>query len=50
MGVTVTKSYLPNENSKYFDSDLNLVDWLRQYSEEKDETFIRGFWGVCFFW
>ncbi|BDS10345.1 ABC-F family ATP-binding cassette domain-containing protein [Aureispira anguillae] len=48
-GVTVTKSYLPNENSKYFDSDLNLVDWLRQYSEEKDETFIRGFLGRMLF-
>lgn len=48
-GVTVTKSYLPNENSKYFNSDLDLVDWLRQYSEEKDETFIRGFLGRMLF-
>ena len=48
-GVTVTKSYLPNENSKYFQSDMNLVDWLRQYSEEKDETFIRGFLGRMLF-
>lgn len=48
-GVTVTKSYLPNENSAYFDMDLNLVDWLRQYSEEKDETFIRGFLGRMLF-
>ena len=48
-GVTVTKSYLPNENSKYFNSKLNLVDWLRQYSEEKDETFIRGFLGRMLF-
>jgi len=48
-GVTVTKSYLPNENSKYFESSLSLVDWLRQYSEEKDETFIRGFLGRMLF-
>ncbi|MDC0230896.1 ATP-binding cassette domain-containing protein [Aureispira] len=48
-GVTVTKSYLPNENSKYFQSDINLVDWLRQFSEEKDETFIRGFLGRMLF-
>ncbi|CAA6824497.1 MAG: ABC transporter ATP-binding protein uup [uncultured Aureispira sp.] len=48
-GVTVTKSYLPNENTKYFQSSLDLVDWLRQYSEEKDETFIRGFLGRMLF-
>lgn len=48
-GVTVTKSYLPNENTKYFGSNLDLVDWLRQYSEEKDETFIRGFLGRMLF-
>jgi len=48
-GVTITKSYLPNENSHYFEKDLNLVDWLRQYSEEKDETFIRGFLGRMLF-
>jgi ATPase subunit of ABC transporter with duplicated ATPase domains len=48
-GVTVTKSYLPNENSKYFNSKMNLVDWLRQYSEDKDETFIRGFLGRMLF-
>lgn len=48
-GVTVTKSYLPNENNHYFDNQLNLVDWLRQYSEEKDETFVRGFLGRMLF-
>ena len=48
-GVTVTKSYLPNDNSKYFDNNMNLVDWLRQFSEEKDETFIRGFLGRMLF-
>jgi ATPase subunit of ABC transporter with duplicated ATPase domains len=49
-GVTITHSYLPNDNSSYFEGvDLNLVDWLRQFSEEKDETFIRGFLGRMLF-
>ncbi len=48
-GVTVTKSYLPNDNSQYFHSDNNLIDWLRQYSKEKDETYIRGFLGRMLF-
>lgn len=48
-GVTITKSYIPNDNTTYFQSDLNLIDWLRQYSEEKDETFIRGFLGRMLF-
>jgi ATPase subunit of ABC transporter with duplicated ATPase domains len=48
-GVTITKSYVPNDNKSYFDVDLNLVDWLRQYSTEKDETFVRGFLGRMLF-
>lgn len=48
-GVTVTMGYLPNENSHFFTADLNLVDWLRQYSKEKDETYIRGFLGRMLF-
>lgn len=49
-GVTITNSYLPNDNTKYFaDDSLNLVDWLRQYSTEKDETFIRSFLGRMLF-
>lgn len=49
-GVTVTPTYLPNDNSEYFEGkDENLIDWLRQYSEEKDETFIRGFLGRMLF-
>lgn len=49
-GVTVTPSYIPNDNSEYFDDiDLSLVDWLRQFSKEKDETFIRGFLGRMLF-
>jgi len=49
-GVTITPTYLPADNSAYFEGkDLNLIDWLRQYSEEKDETFIRGFLGRMLF-
>jgi ATPase subunit of ABC transporter with duplicated ATPase domains len=48
-GITVKHSFLPNENSRYFNTDLILVDWLRQYSQEKDETFIRGFLGRMLF-
>lgn len=49
-GVTITKAYLPNENASFFEGvDLNLVDWLRQYSEEKDESFVRGFLGRMLF-
>jgi ATPase subunit of ABC transporter with duplicated ATPase domains len=48
-GSTITKSYLPNENASYFKSDYNLIDWLRQYSTDKDETFVRGFLGRMLF-
>ena len=49
-GVTTTQAYLPSDNSAYFDGvDLNLVDWLRQYSKNPDETFVRGFLGRMLF-
>ncbi len=48
-GQTVTTAYLPNDNSKYFENNLNLVDWLRQYSVNQDETFIRSFLGRMLF-
>ncbi|MGB3947603.1 MAG: ATP-binding cassette domain-containing protein [Bacteroidia bacterium] len=48
-GSTITKSYLPNENSKFFTQDLNLIDWLRQFSKDKDETYVRGFLGKMLF-
>jgi len=49
-GVTVTPAHLPSDNTEYFlHDDNNLIDWLRQYSEEKDETFIRGFLGRMLF-
>jgi ATPase subunit of ABC transporter with duplicated ATPase domains len=50
-GVTTSQSYFPRDNSAYFEgSDLNLVDWLRQYSpEDQTETFLRGFLGRMLF-
>ncbi len=48
-GVTANVSYLPNDNTPYFTGDDNLIDWLRQYSKDKDETYIRGFLGRMLF-
>lgn len=49
-GVTITKAYFPIDNSEFFnDCELNLVDWLRQYSEEKSESYLRGFLGRMLF-
>ncbi|WP_194192016.1 ABC-F family ATP-binding cassette domain-containing protein [Clostridium chrysemydis] len=49
-GVTITTSYFPKDNSEFFnDCNLSLVDWLRQYSEEKSESYIRGFLGRMLF-
>lgn len=49
-GQTVVRSYLPTDNSRYFNCDEpNLVDWLRKYSDDKDEAFIRGFLGKMLF-
>ena len=49
-GVTTTQAYLPKDNSTYFDGiHLSLVDWLRQYSVDQDESFIRGFLGRMLF-
>ncbi len=48
-GVTISQAYLPNDNSEYFDKDYSLIDWLRQYSKDKDETYIRGFLGRMLF-
>jgi len=51
-GVTTTQAYLPVENSSFFDNDLSLVDWLRQYAkteEEREEVNIRGFLGKMIF-
>lgn len=49
-GITTSQSYFPKDNTKYFENvDLSLVDWLRQFSEEKSESFIRGFLGRMLF-
>jgi ATPase subunit of ABC transporter with duplicated ATPase domains len=49
-GQTITKAYLPNENESYFNTDVTLIDWLRQFSDkEKDEVYIRGFLGKMLF-
>ncbi len=50
-GQTITTGYLPNENAPFFQEalDLNLIDWLRQFSVNKDEVFIRGFLGKMLF-
>ena len=48
-GQTITPSYLPTDNAEYFTDNVNLLDWLRQFSEEKDEVFIRGFLGKMLF-
>lgn len=51
-GVTTTQSYLPLDNSAFFNNDLSLVDWLRQWAktdEEREEVYIRGFLGKMLF-
>ena len=51
-GITTTQSYLPLDNSSFFNTDLNLVDWLRQWAkteEEREEVHIRGFLGKMIF-
>ncbi len=48
-GETISYSYFPKENSEYFNNELTLIDWLRQYSEEKGENYIRGFLGRMLF-
>ncbi len=48
-GSTITTAYLPNNNEDFFKSDDNLIDWLRQFSIDKDETYVRGFLGKMLF-
>ena len=49
-GQTITTAFLPNENNTYFNTDENLIDWLRKYSDgEKDEVYMRGFLGKMLF-
>lgn len=49
-GITITPSYLPNDNSDYFkEGELNLIDWLRPYSKDQHETYIRSWLGRMLF-
>ncbi|WP_224482716.1 ABC-F family ATP-binding cassette domain-containing protein [Robertkochia aurantiaca] len=51
-GVTTTQAYLPLDNASFFDNDLSLVDWLRQWAkteEEREEVYLRGFLGKMLF-
>ena len=48
-GVTITNAYLPLDNSAFFNTDLNLVDWLGQWSHDTTESFIRGYLGKMLF-
>ena len=48
-GVTTSQAYFPKDNSKEFDNDYTIVDWLTQYSEIKDVTYVRGFLGRMLF-
>ena len=51
-GITTSQSYLPLDNSKFFNSELSLVDWLRQWAkteEEREEVYVRGFLGKMIF-
>ena len=49
-GITTSRAYFPKDNSKYFTGvHVSLVDWLRQYSKDQDETYLRGFLGRMLF-
>ena len=48
-GTTITKDYFPKDNNYMFKNDMKLVDWLRQYSKDPDETYVRGFLGRMLF-
>ena len=48
-GATIKVAYFPKDNAEFFNTDINLIDWLRQYSIEKAETYIRGFLGRMLF-
>ncbi|BAK48065.1 MAG: ABC-F family ATP-binding cassette domain-containing protein [Eubacterium sp.] len=48
-GVTTSQSYFPRDNTKIFDTDLAIADWLTQFSEIKDATYVRGFLGRMLF-
>ena len=49
IGSTVIMSYFPKNHDEYFTEDENLIEWLRKYSENKDDSFVRGFLGRMLF-
>ena len=48
-GTTITNNYFPKDNNYLFESDINITDWLRQYSKDPDETYVRSFLGRMLF-
>jgi ATPase subunit of ABC transporter with duplicated ATPase domains len=48
-GVTTSQSYFPKDNTGFFDTDENMTEWLRKYSEEQDDSYVRGFLGRMLF-
>ncbi len=48
-GGTITNSYFPRDPGEYFESELSIMDWLRQYSKEDDDTYVRSFLGRMLF-
>jgi ATPase subunit of ABC transporter with duplicated ATPase domains len=49
-GISITTSYFPHDNTEYFkDCDLSILDWMRQYSKDQTETYLRGFLGRMLF-
>ncbi len=48
-GQTITTAYLPLDNAQYFNSDLNLIDWLSQFSDDTNEIYLKGFLGRMLF-
>lgn len=48
-GQTTSHTYLPRDNSHFFDNDYNITEWLKQYSKEQDDAYVRGFLGRMLF-
>ena len=48
-GQTITTAYLPLDNSSFFNTDMNLIDWLAQFSEDTSELYLKGFLGRMLF-
>lgn len=48
-GTTITPAYFPKDSSRYFDREISIVDWLRQYTDVEEESYVRGFLGRMLF-